>query len=142
MYRLLPYIKKIGVIHEPFYEYLQREKSITSTVSPKIYDYIHNMNGILDYYREKGLYEKYKNELEYAYVRYIYATFVKRAASYNKDDYNEAVNEAIKNVKEHFKHYRRNIYFYKSFKGIYLIMFNKLLSKILYKLIHKGDKNG
>ena len=62
IYRLLPYVKSIGVIHEPFNQYVQREGSITNTVNPKIYDYIHNMNGILDYYREKGLYEKYKRD--------------------------------------------------------------------------------
>ena len=137
MYRLLPYIKKIGVIHEPFYEYLQREKSITSTVSPKIYDYIHNMNGILDYYREKGLYEKYKNELEYAYVRYIYATFIKTCLGYDKTNYLKAVNDAIKNVKEHFPKYRRNKYFYKSIKGLYLVLFNKMIAKLLYRVRSK-----
>lgn len=137
MYRLLPYIKKIGVIHEPFYEYLQREKSITSTVSPKIYDYIHNMNGILDYYREKGLYEKYKNELEYAYVRYIYATFIKTCLGYDKTNYLKAVDDAIKNVKEHFPKYRRNKYFYKSIKGLYLVLFNKMIAKLLYRVRSK-----
>ena len=112
MYRLLPYIKKIGVIHEPFYEYLQREKSITSTVSPKIYDYIYNMNGILAYYKEKGLYDTYEKELEYAYVRYIYATFIKTCLGYDRENYLKAVDDAIKSVKDHFPKYRRNKYFY------------------------------
>ena len=45
----------------------------------------------------------------------------------------KAVDVAIKNVKEHFPRYRRNKYFYKSIKGLYLIMFNKLIAKLLYK---------
>ena len=133
IYRLLPYVKKVGVVHEAFYEYLQREKSITSTISPKIYDYIHNMNGIIDYYKEKKLYDLYKKELEYAYVRYIYATFIKTCFNYDKDTYLKAVDDAIKNVKNNFPHYRVNKYFYKSIKGLYLVMFNKLLAKIIYK---------
>ncbi len=133
MYRLLPYVKKFGVIHEAFYEYLQRDKSITATISPKIYDYIHNMNGILDYYKEKKLFDKYQKELEYAYVRYVYATFIKTCLAYEKKDYLKAVDVAIKNVHEHFPKYRRNKYFYRSLKGLYLVMFNKGVAKLLYK---------
>ena len=133
MYRLLPYIKSIGVIHEPFYNYLQREKSITSTISSKIYDYIHNFNGLVDYYKKNKFYDEYKKELEYAYVRYVYATFIKTCLAYDKEEYLKAVDEAIKNVKEHFPKYRRNKYFYKSIKGLYLLMFNKTIAKILYK---------
>ena len=132
-YRLLPYVKRIGVIHEAFYEYLQREKSITSTVSPKIYDYINNMNGIVDYYKEKGLYQKYEKELEYAYVRYVYATFIKTCLAYDEDDFLKAVDEAQKNVHKYFPKYRRNKYFYQSIKGLYLVFFNKNIAKLLYK---------
>ena len=138
MYRLLPYIKSVGVTHDTYYNYLQREKSITSTVSPKIYDYIKNFNGLVDYYKEKNYYDKYKKELEYAYVRYIYATFIKTCLSYEKKEYLKAVNVAIENVHEHFPKYRKNKYFYCSFKGFYLIIFNKLVARILYLL--KGKK--
>ena len=137
MYRLLPYINKIGVIHEPFYEYLQREKSITSTISPKIYDYISNMNGVVDYYKKNSIYVKYQKELEYAYVRYIYATFIKTCLGYDKNSFLKAVDEGIKNVNEHFPKYRKNKYFYKSLKGLYLVLFNKTIAKILYKVRSK-----
>lgn len=137
IYRMLPYIKNIGVIHEPFNQYIQREGSITNTVNPKIYDYIGNMNGVVDYYKENKLYDDYKKELEYVYVRYIYATFIKSVSRYDYSEYIKAVDLAIKNVKDNFPKYRRNSYFYKSLRGIYLVMFNKLVAKILYKLRRK-----
>ena len=137
IYRLLPYVKSIGVIHEAYNYYINREGSITNTVNKKIYDYIYNMNGIVDFYKENKIYFKYQKELEYVYVRYIYATFIKSILRYNYDDYKEAVLFAIENVKKYFPRYRRNIYFYKSLKGIYLVLFNKSLSKILYKLRRK-----
>lgn len=140
MYRLLPYVNSVGVIHKPFYNYLQREKSITSTISPKIYDYINNFNGLVDYYKENNFYDKYKKELEYAYVRYIYATFIKTCLGYDKEKYLKAVDDAIKNVQEHFPKYRRNKYFYKSKKGIYLVLFNKKIANILYKKRGKDGK--
>lgn len=138
MYRLLPYVKSIGVIHKPYYQYVQREKSITSTVSAKIYDYIDNFNGLVDYYKKNNLYHTYYKELEYAYVRYVYATFIKTALGYSYDEYIKAVDEAQKNVRKNFPQYRRNTYFYRSLKGLYLIMFNKKVAKILYK--KRGQK--
>lgn len=137
MYRLLPYINSVGKVDEAFYNYVQREKSITSTVSSKIYDYVNNFNGLVDFYKENKLYDKYYKELEYAYLRYVYATFIKTALGYNYDDYLKAVDFAKENVKSHFPKYRRNSYFYKSFKGIYLVLFNKTLAKILYRVRSK-----
>ena len=134
IYRLLPDIKSIGVVHEAFNQYVQREGSITNTINPKIYDYIDNMNGIVDFYKKEKLYSKYQKELEYVYIRYIYATFIKSVSRYEYDEYLKAVDIAIKNVKKHFPKYRRNKYFYQNFKGLYLVIFNKLVAKILYRM--------
>ena len=134
IYRMLPYIKSIGVVKEDFNQYVQRPGSITSTINKKIYHYIDNMNGVIDFYKERKLYQEYEKELEYAYVRYIYATFIRSVKRYDYKEYKTAVDEAIKNVKEHFPKYRKNKYFYKSLKGLYLVVFNKLLAKILYRI--------
>ena len=137
IYRLLPYVNKIGVVHEHFYKYIQRENSIIRTIDKRLYNYIDNWNGILEFYKKRDLYISYEKELEYSYVRYLYATFIKQACKYDYENYLKAVDEAIKNVKNSFPKYRKNKYFYKSLKGIYLIIFNKNLAKILYK---KGKK--
>ena len=134
IYRLLPFIKNIGVVKKTFNQYIQREGSITNTVNKKIYDYIDNMNGIIDFYKQNNLYNNYKNELEYVYVRYIYATFIKSVKKYNYDEYKKAVDIAIKNVRERFPYYRRNKYFYKTIKGLYLVCFNKIIAKIMYRI--------
>ena len=134
IYRLLPEVKSIGVVHKHFNQYVQREGSITSTVNKKIYHYIDNWNGIIQYYKENNLYEEYKQELEYSYVRYIYATFVKQASRYSYGDYIEAVETAIKNVKNNFPDYRKNKYFYNNLKGMYLILFNRNIAILYYKM--------
>ena len=133
IYRILPYIKSIGVVKDDFNQYIQREGSITSSISPKIYDYISNMNGIINFYKERNLYDEYEKELEYVYVRYLYATFIRSIKRYDYNEYMKAVDIAIENVKEHFPKYRSNKYFYRSLKGLYLIMFNKFIAKLLYK---------
>ncbi|MDO4379189.1 MAG: glycosyltransferase [Erysipelotrichia bacterium] len=134
IYRLLPRVKSIGTVHKNFVQYVQRKGSITDTVNRKIYDYIDNWNGIVEYYQFNDLYNEFKNELEYTYVRYIYATFIKQACSYDYSDYLEAVTSAITNVERHFPNYRKNRYFHKSLKGLYLVFFNKPIAKIYYKL--------
>jgi len=141
LYKLMPYVKTIGVVNRPLNQYVQRPGSITKTFDKRLYNYIDNFNDLIDFYQEREIYEGYKLELEYIYVRYILATFVKQATNYNEEEYKKAVNTAIKNVKEHFPHYRRNKYFYKNIKGIYLLTFNKLIAKILYKIENRKGSN-
>ena len=139
LHKLVPFVKSIGLVDEQLYNYLQREGSVTNTFDKKLYDYIDNWNGIIEFYKKNNLYDEYKKELEYTYVRYLYATFIKRATNYNdKKEYDKAVWIAIDNVKKYFPKYRKNKYFYKSIKGIYLLFFNKTIANIYYKM--KGRK--
>ena len=133
LYRLFPYIKTIGVVEDELYYYVQREGAITKTYDERLFDYIKNWNGIIQYYKKNNFYDKYKLEIEYCYVRYLYATFIKQSLNYkDKNMFKKAVNEAILNVKREFPKYRKNKYFYKNIKGIYLIIFNKFLANMLY----------
>ena len=138
LYRIMSNINSIGIVEDKLYYYYQREKSDSRLYDKRVYDYIDNFNGIIDFYKKNNLYNEYKTELEYCYVRYLYATFIKRAAHFkNKKDYYKAVDTAIKNVKNTFPSYKKNKYFYKNLKGLYLVLFNKTISKILYKVVSK-----
>ena len=133
LYRLFPYINSIGTIHMPLINYVQRKGAISKTFDKRVFNYIDNWNGIIEYYKENNFFDEYYFELEYCYVRYLYATFIKRASYFtNKKDYYVAIDTAITNVKKYFPYYRKNKYFYKSLKGFYLLIFNKFFGKILY----------
>ncbi len=134
LYRLFPYINNIGIVNESLYYYVQRDGAITKTYDKRLYDYIKNWNSILEFYKNNNFYDEYKKELEYCYVRYLYATFIKRSINLSKKEFDSAVLEARSNVEKNFKNYRKNKYFYKSLKGIYLILFNKYLANIYYKI--------
>ena len=140
LYKIFPYIKTIGVVKEPLNQYVQRPGSITKTFDKRLYNYVDNFNDLITFYQERDLYDKYKNELEYLYVRYLYATFVKQTTNFDREEYDKAVNTAITNVKTNFPKYRLNKYFYKSLKGIYLVIFNRLTAKLIYKIYHKEVK--
>lgn len=134
LYRMLPNVKSIGVVHQPFYQYVQRVGSISKSNDQRIYHYIDNWNGIVEFYKEHDLYQMFFNELEYNYVRYLYATFIKAALKFDYTNYQRAVETAIANVKKEFPQYRKNRYFYRSLKGIYLLFFHKKLAQIYYRL--------
>ena len=139
-YRILPLVKSIGVIDGHYYQYIKREGSITATINQKLYDYISNLNGVVAYYKENGYYQKYQKQLEFVYVRYLLATFVKQSSRYDYAGYIKAVDAALANVKQHFPSYRKNRYFYRSIKGVYLVLFSKPLA-ILYYGIRKIGRN-
>lgn len=140
IYRVLPYVHKIGAVDDCFYQYVQRSGAITKTYDQRLYNYIDNWNGIVEYYQKHNLYNKFREELEYCYVRYLYGTFLKQAMNFpKKEDFYEALDEATKNVKEHFPKYRLNKHFYRSIKGLYLVLFNKCMLKIGY-LINRSKK--
>lgn len=134
LYQVYTRVQKVGSINEALHYYMQNENSITYTYNDKLYDVITNMDQIVTYYKEEGIFDKYKEELEYSYVRYLFATFIKRLAkSRNKSKYSEGTNYVIQKVREQFPNYKCNKYInQKNGKSIYLKKFNKFISWVIY----------
>ena len=132
-FRVYPRVKSIGYVDKPLIQYVQRESSISKTIDKRLFNYLDNFNGLIRYYQDNNLYNKYYFELEYSYVRYLYATFIKQLSYTNdKQLFKEGVKEAIKNVQEHFPNYKKNIYLKKfGLKNIYLKTFNKKTASLL-----------
>ena len=138
LYKLYPYIKNIGVVEDYLIHYVQRDGAITKTFDERLYCYIENWNGIIDYYKKNNFLAKYEKEIEFCYVRYLYATFIKQALNYtSKAEYDKAVKCAISEVKKHFPNYRKNRLFYKQLKGIYFVVFNSLIANIMWAIKRK-----
>lgn len=133
MYRYLANVNSIGLVPNYYYYYIQRDGSITYTYNEKLYDLIDNLNSIVKYYEDNKLMEEYKEEIEYNYVRYLFATFIKRLAKMkNKKKFDEGVKFVIKCVKEKFPNYKKNKYMKIGLKGKYLKYFNLLIANIIY----------
>lgn len=142
LYKVYARLNKIGGIAKPYYNYVQREGSLTYVYDSKIYHIIHAMDNIIAYYKDNNIYDLYKDELEYTYIRYSFATFIKRLSK-TKDK--AAFNKGYKFVKDKvhslFPHYRKNKYL-NSFdsKIIYLKYFNVIFANIIfYKERNKGN---
>ena len=65
-FRLLTFCERIGFIHEPHYFYLaDRPNNISQMIDKKLYHIIDMCAVNVDFYKEKGLFEKHKEELQY-----------------------------------------------------------------------------
>ena len=134
LYKLIPYIKSIANVEENLYQYIQRPNSVTYTYSDKLLDINKMLDKLVEFYEKNGL-EMYTNELEYIYVRYMLATYIKRLAkAKDKKKFNQGAKWARTKVKEKFPNYKLNIYLTGLGKGFYLKYFNKLFADLIYYL--------
>ncbi len=140
MYRLLPFVNSIGVIRKPFYKYIQRQGSVSRINDSRIFDYIGNWNGLIDFYKRNNFYDDYYAPLEYSYVRYLYATFIKACLKLEPQLFRKAVNLVQENVKRNFPRYRRNSCFHKNAKGLYLLLFHKDIVYACYCIYRMRNK--
>ena len=142
LYMVYSKINSIGVILEPLHNYLQRPGSLTYTYNEKLYQLIDSLDDILSYYKKEKKFNKYKSELEYSYVRYLYATFIKRLAkTKNKKEFNRGVKYVIQKVTNEFPDFKKNEYIkVHNPKNIYLKCFNRLTANLIYN-VEKNKMN-
>lgn len=134
LYQVYTRVKKVGRVSSIGYYYVQNEGSITYTYNDKLYQLLENLDDLLQYYKDHEVYQLYKEELEYTYVRYSYGTFMKRLAK-AKDlhKYLEGCQNVIQRVKHKFPNYKRNKYLSKrQGKAMYLRYFNKKIALLVY----------
>ncbi len=135
LYRLYPLIQSIGVVKEPLIYYRQREGSITHVFDKRLYAFITNFDSILAHYHQSGDFQEYQKELEYLYVRYAFATMIRRMSQMGDHKaYVAGVKYARQCVKKVFPSYKKNELFYKGPKGIYLLLFSQIVAEAVYAL--------
>jgi glycosyltransferase involved in cell wall biosynthesis len=136
LYMIYSRVNKVGSIEEPLHYYLQREGSLTYTYDKKLYQLIDSLDNVVDFYKKEKKLKKYHDEIEYSYVRYLYATFIKRLAkTKNKEEFKKGISYVIKKVNETFPKYKKNKYINTlKPKNIYLKYFNKFIANIIFNL--------
>jgi len=127
-------VNKDSFVVKKLYNYVQRQNSITYTYNDKLYDVTKVLNELIQYYDKQGLKHDYDDILEFVYIRYMYATFIKRLAkSKDKRRFRDGVNFAIKHVNEMYPKYKKNKFLSnKSIKNFYLKNFNRFFANIIY----------
>ena len=70
LYCMVPHLSKIGfTLGRGFVRYVQQENSITHNNNEQVKNMIHVFEIILDYYKSHGLYDEYRDALEYIHIK-------------------------------------------------------------------------
>ena len=77
-YKLIQHLNKICYVDQCFIHYIQRKNSIANVQNEKTAEIFEILDNVIRYYKEKNLFEEYRNELEYNYARYLLCSSLKR----------------------------------------------------------------
>jgi len=136
-YKLIPYLEKVSFSRKPYVHYVQRQGSISNSQNERTKEIFEVLDHVIEYYKEKKLYEEYQEVLEYIYARYAFCSSLKRISKIqDKDIKKKLLKRTWENVNSKFPNWKKNSILKKnkSMKDLYLKSINKLTYK-LYALI-------
>ena len=131
-YKLVPSLNKIAFMKKYFIHYVQRENSIANTQNIKTKDIFKVLNNVIEFYKNKGYYEEYKEELEYTYLRLMLCSSLKRMCKIkDKQERKIALDDTWNNINTNFPNWRKNrILKKKTIKNMYIKSVNRFTFKI------------
>lgn len=111
LYCLVPHIKKIGFLNQPYVHYVQQESSITHTNNAEVKNMIAVFQIILKYHKEHGFYPTYKDALEYIHIKFFLGnSFLRSAQIKDKEDRNRTIEMGWNLLNEEFPNWTKNPY--------------------------------
>lgn len=131
-YKILPYLNKISFIKKCFVHYVQRNSSIANTQDLRTKEIFKVLDNVIKYYKENNIFEEYKEEIEYTYIRILLCSSLKRMCKIdNKRDKKEVLKQTWMNINSHFPNWKRNHLLHKkSLKNLYIKSCNSITYKI------------
>ena len=132
-YKLVPFIEKVSFLKKPCVHYIQREGSISNSQNERTKEIFDVLDHVIDYYKEKGIYETYKEEIEYIYVRYAFCSSLLRIVKIEDVALQEKLlNLTWKKVNTNFPNWKRNSILKKGkgLKNLYLKTINQFTYNI------------
>ena len=135
-YKLIPYLSKVSFVKESLIHYIQRPDSISNSQNERTKEIFDVLEHVLDFYKEKNVYEKYKEELEYTYTRYLLCSSLLRMVKIDdKKIRQECLNAAWENLNTKFPNWKNNKILMKRKTGKDKYM--KTVNKVTFKLYCK-----
>ncbi len=143
---LVLYTNNIGFIEEPLYYYIKRKGALTAkkkVFKEELLDVFKAINNLEEVFKNKSMYEKYKEELEYLNIIHIIKNTGVKFSAYSKNRENFMV--ISKYILEKYPEYKKNQYYKHESITTKLIVFfvmNKqyLITKILFNIFNKCIK--
>ena len=136
-YKLIPYLNKISFLKKPYVHYIQRDNSIANTQNERTKEIFDVLDHVIKYYKEKDIYEEYKNEIEYIYTRFLLcSSFLRMVKIENKKTRKELLEKTWENLNTKFPNWKKNeiLIKNKSGKDLYMKTVNSFTYKIYCKI--------
>lgn len=136
-YKLVPYLEKVSFLKKPYVHYIQRDTSISNTQNERTKEVFDVLDNVINYYKEKGIYEEYKTELEYSYTRILLCSSLKRMCKIDDKQTREKLLDLTwNNLNTKFPNWKNNKILNKnhSKKNLYMKSVNAKTYKIYTKL--------
>lgn len=137
-YKIIPHLEKISFVKEPLVHYIQRNTSIANTQNERTGEIFNIFDNVISYYKEKNLYDEYKEELEYSYVRILLCSSLKRITKIkDKQIRKKIIDKTWKMLNNTFPNWKKNKYIKKSksIKNMYIKSVNEFTYKIYTKIL-------
>lgn len=139
-YKLVPFLDKVSIVNKYFIHYIQRENSIVNTQNSRTKEIFTVLNNVIKYYKEKDIYEEYKDELEYTYARILLCSSLKRMIKIgDKTERKKAITETWVNLNTNFPNWQDNkiLKENRSLKNLYMKFIGLLMKYKIIKTVSK-----
>ena len=132
-YKLIPYLDKVSFLKKPCVHYIQREGSISNNQNERNKEIFDVLANVIDFYKANNLYDEYKDELEYVYIRYAFCSSLLRIVKI-KDEFvqRKLLDLTWEKVNTTFPEWKKNpvLKKKKDLKSIYL----KTITKFTFEM--------
>lgn len=137
-YKLIPFINKFAYVDKPFTHYVQREGSIANVQNERTAEIFTVLDNVIEFYKKNNIYEKYRDELEYNYARYLLCSSLKRMCKIKDKTIREKLlTESWKRLNSNFPNWKENVILktVNIGKNKYMRTVNKSTYKIYSKIL-------
>lgn len=137
-YKLIPFINKFAYVDKPFIHYVQRKGSIANVQNERTAEIFTVLDNVIEFYKKNNIYEKYRDELEYNYARYLLCSSLKRMCKIKDKTIREKLlTESWKRLNSNFPNWKENVILktVNIGKNKYMRTVNKSTYKIYSKIL-------
>ncbi len=137
-YKLIPFVNKFTYVDKPFIHYVQREGSIANVQNERTAEIFTVLDNVIEFYKKNNIYEKYRDELEYNYARYLLCSSLKRMCKIKDKTIREKLlTESWERLNLNFPNWKENVILktVNIGKNKYMRTVNKSTYKIYSKIL-------
>ncbi len=134
--KTIPFVEKQEYLDEKLvYYFLRGNSTMNANKSRKVGDIFTVLQNVIDFYKDKGFYEEYKDELEYFCTKILLCSSLSRIGRVpDKKLEGELLDKTFEQIKSNFPNYKKNKYFSGKI-GLYIKLVNRFNSKYIGRVL-------